>query len=167
MKEKLCKLEGMIIEMHIVIMDHHCAKNESNKNNIENAYEAITTVEERGGKCKKANMYAQLMTGQKKSSAIDHFYGCMQWDITKFFSESIKEKHNLLQKGISSNAKKITTIVNARFGRKILNYVTEKLEYLTFREKNTSPQDDDYKIFTTNNEDISRVIQDKFITIKN
>ena len=82
--------------MHGVIMDNHCTNNESNKNNIENAKEAITTVEEMEDKGKKANACVQLMTGQKKSSAIDHFDGCMQWDITKFFSEYIKEKHNLL-----------------------------------------------------------------------
>ena len=46
------------------------------------------------------------MTGQKISAAIYHFYGCMQWDIINFVSEYIKENHNVLQKGISPNAKK-------------------------------------------------------------
>ena len=43
---------------------------------------------------------------RNKSAAIDHFYGCMQWYITKFFSEDIKDEHNVIQKGILPNSKK-------------------------------------------------------------
>ena len=50
----------------------------------------------------------------------------MQWDIRKFVSEAIKEKHYVLQKWISPYAKKITTIVHTRFGRQLLNYVTKQ-----------------------------------------
>ena len=32
------------------------------------------------------------MTGQKKSAAIDHFDGCIQWGITKFLNEAIKDE---------------------------------------------------------------------------
>ena len=39
------------------------------------------------------------------------------------------------------------------------------MEYLTFRAKIPSPQEDDCKNFTTNNENMARVLQDKFITI--
>ena len=62
-------------------------------------------MEEKEDKIKKSNAYVQIMTGQRKLSAIDHFDGCMQWDITIFVSEDIKEKHNVLQKGISPNSK--------------------------------------------------------------
>ena len=65
------------------------------------------------------------MTGQKKTAAIDYFDGCMQWDTTKFVSEYIKEKQNVLQKGSNPMRKKVTTIVHARFGRKLFNYVTK------------------------------------------
>ena len=37
LKENMCKFEGMITEMHSVSMDNHCANNESNKNNENNA----------------------------------------------------------------------------------------------------------------------------------
>ena len=40
------------------------------------------------------------------------------------------------------------------------------MEYLTFRAKIPSPQDDDYKTITSKIEDISRVLQEKLITIK-
>ena len=41
-------------------------------------------MEEREDKVTKDHAYSQLITGQKKSAAIDHFDECMQWDITKF-----------------------------------------------------------------------------------
>ena len=65
------------------------------------------------------------MTGQKKTAAIEHFDGCMQWDITKFVSEYINETHNVIQKGIYTNEKIVTTIMHTRFGRQLLNYVTK------------------------------------------
>ena len=82
-------------------------------------------MEERGSKGKKDNSYVQIMTGQKKSAAIDHFDGCIQWGIIKFLNEAIKDEQNVFQKGISSNAKNVTTIVHIRFGRKLLNYMME------------------------------------------
>ena len=106
LKERICKFEGMITEMNSVIMDIHCAKNELNQHNIEIAKESSTTVEEREDKGKKTNAYAQLMNSQKKSVAIDHFDGCMQWDMIEFVSEAIKEKKYVIQKMISPNAKK-------------------------------------------------------------
>ena len=36
-------------------------------------------MEEKEDKIKKSNAYVQIMTGQRKLSAIDHFDGCMQW----------------------------------------------------------------------------------------
>ena len=86
----------MITEMHSVILDNHFEKNESNKNNTHNSDEDSTTMGNREDKGKKYNAYSQLMTGQEKTSAIDHFDGCMQWDINKFVSESINEKHNVI-----------------------------------------------------------------------
>ena len=61
-------------------------------------------VEEREDKVNNANAYTQLITGQNKSPANYHFDGCMQWDIDKFFSEDIREKHSVIQKGISNYA---------------------------------------------------------------
>ena len=40
------------------------------------------------------------------------------------------------------------------------------MEYITFREKNPSSQYDDYKIFTTNMEDMAILLQEKLIKIK-
>ena len=57
-------------------------------------------MEKREDKGKTYNAYSQLMTGKKKTAAIDHFDGSMQCDITKFVSEYINEKHNVIQKGI-------------------------------------------------------------------
>ena len=82
-------------------------------------------MEERDYKGKKDNAFSQLMNGQNKSAAIDHFDGYMQCKITKFFSEAIKKKHIVPQKWISPNAKKVTLIVHASFGRKLLNHVTK------------------------------------------
>ena len=64
LKEKVCKIEGMIIEMHNVKMDNYWENNKSNNNNTENSKEDSTTMEEREGKGKKYNAYAQPMTGQ-------------------------------------------------------------------------------------------------------
>ena len=64
-------------------------------------------MEEKEDKIKKSNSYVQLITGQRKLSAIDQSDGCMRWEITKFVSEAIKEKHNVLQKGVSPNDKKL------------------------------------------------------------
>ena len=94
----MCKFEGIITEMHSVILNNHFEKNESNKNNTHNSDEDSTTMEERENKGKKDNAYSQLMTGQNKSTSIDHFDGYMQWIITKFLSEAINMKHSVLQK---------------------------------------------------------------------
>ena len=115
----------MITEMHSVIIDNHKTDNQYNKNNTQNSNEASTTVEERWDKGNKANAYAHLMTSHKKTATIEHFDGFMQWDITKFVNEAIKDEQKKIQKGISSNAKNVTTIVHIRFGRKLLNYMME------------------------------------------
>ena len=86
-------------------MDNYYKKNESNKNNTENSNQDNKNLEEREGKGKKDNVYVHIMTGQKKSAGIDHFEVCRHWDITKFVSEAIKEKHNALQKRIAPNTK--------------------------------------------------------------
>ena len=75
------------------------------------------------------------MTGQNKSAAIDHFDGCMQWNIIKSVVEVINYKNNVFQKGISPNAKRVTTIVQKRFGRQLFNYVTKhRWKCPTFRQ---------------------------------
>ena len=78
----------------------------------------------------------------EKPADIDHFNGCMQWDITKFVIESIKDKFNVLQKGILPNVKKVTTIVHARFQRPLLNYVKNINRVYHPHRKIPSPQDD-------------------------
>ena len=109
--------------MHGVIMDNHCTNNESNKNNIENAKEAITTVEEMEDKGKKANACVQLTTGQKKSAAIDIFmYSCS--GTSPSFSVNLSRRNTMFfKKGSHPIPQKVTAIVHARFGRQLLNYV--------------------------------------------
>ena len=41
----MCKFEGIITEMHSVILNNHFEKNQSNKNNTENSNEDSITVE--------------------------------------------------------------------------------------------------------------------------
>ena len=55
-------------------------------------------MEKREDKGKKYNAYSQLMTGQKKTAAIDHFDWSMQWDITKVVIEYINKEHNVIKK---------------------------------------------------------------------
>ena len=53
----MCKFEGIITEMHSVILNNHFEKNKSNKNNTENSNEDSITVEKREDKGKKYNAY--------------------------------------------------------------------------------------------------------------
>ena len=107
------------------------------------------------------------MPGQKKSSAIEHFGGYTQQDITKVFSEAIKQKHNVLLKGISPDSKKSYKNCAHKVWEAIFELCDEtQMEYITFRAEIPFPQDDYCKKKTTRIEDTTRVLQAKLITIK-
>ena len=170
LKEKIGRLDGMIVEMHSVIVQNYSSGNQLRpsaesgpKSNKEDHDEDTQT----SASAEKKNAYAMLMSGFQKSPHSDHFEQCMQWDVAKFICDVVKEKHNVIAKGISSRSTKGENSRVRKVWRAVLGECNEEeKKLLTFKAACPTPEDSEYQNFVTMLGAMALALQNRLISKK-
>ena len=170
LKEKIGRLDGMIVEMHSVIVQNYSSGNQLRpsaesgpKSNKEDHDEDTQT----NASAEKKNAYAMLMSGFQKSPHLDHFEQCMQWDVAKFICDVVKEKHNVIAKGISSRSTKGENSRVRKVWRAVLGECNEEeKKLLTFKAACPTPEDSEYQNFVTMLGAMALALQNRLISKK-